>query len=59
MGSAHRAGGTPPSEGGVPPGRWEAVGRLPRPSGLVVVVLGDVVVVVLVVVVVEVDCVGG
>ena len=32
MGSAHRGGGTPPSEGGVPPGRWEAVGRLPTPS---------------------------
>ena len=27
MGSAHRGGGTPPSEGGVPPGWWEAGGR--------------------------------
>ena len=37
MGSAHRGGGTPPSEGGVPPGRWEGVGSLPtaahRPGG--------------------------
>ena len=32
MGSAHLGGGTPPSEGGVPPGRWAAVGRLPTPS---------------------------
>ena len=37
LGSAHRAGGTPPSGGGVPPGRWVSVGSLPtathRPGG--------------------------
>ena len=54
MGSAHRGGGTPPSEGGVPPGRWEAVGRL-----VVGVAVAVVVVVVVLVVVVEVDYVGG
>ena len=31
MGSAHWAGGTPPSEGGVPPGRW-AEPNYPRVS---------------------------